>query len=147
MHNQIDHTLIDKGRHLKLLMSDLLESWLRYWPLSGGWKLRLSVSKWAAQKSDVERFNLKKLNGVKIKEQYQVKISNRFASLENLVNDDVDISRAWERITIWKLSNIESRLLWVETEETMVCWVLRIKRWQEAGWISVDSESKPNKWK
>jgi hypothetical protein len=31
------------------------------------------------------------------KEQYQVKISNKFAALENL-DDDVDINRAWETI-------------------------------------------------
>ena len=32
-----------------------------------------------------------------LKEQYQVQISNRFASLENL-DDDGDFSRAWEGI-------------------------------------------------
>jgi hypothetical protein len=30
---------------------------------------------------DIERFSLKKLNDVEVKEQYQVKISNRFAAL------------------------------------------------------------------
>jgi hypothetical protein len=43
----------------------------------------------------MERFNLKKLNDVEVKEQSQVKMSNILASLENL-DDDVDISRAWE---------------------------------------------------
>jgi hypothetical protein len=42
---------------------------------------RLSVSKRAAQKFYVERFNLKRLNGVKVTEQYQVKILIRFAAL------------------------------------------------------------------
>jgi hypothetical protein len=55
---------------------------------------RLSVSKQPAQKFDMERFNLKKLNDDDVKEQYQVKISNRFAGLENLDggggDDDVD---------------------------------------------------------
>jgi hypothetical protein len=41
----------------------------------------------------LEIFILKKLNVVEVKEQYQVKISNRFAPLENLY-DDV----AWESI-------------------------------------------------
>jgi hypothetical protein len=41
----------------------------------------------------MERFNLQNLNDVKIKEQYEVKISNRFAALKNLVHDDVDINR------------------------------------------------------
>jgi hypothetical protein len=46
------------------------------------------------------RFNLKKLNNVVVKEQYQVEISNRFTTLENFDDDDddVDISRAWESI-------------------------------------------------
>jgi len=48
----------------------------------------------------VERFNLRKQNDVEVKEQYQVKISNRFAALENLVDDAVDISRAWESIVV-----------------------------------------------
>jgi hypothetical protein len=45
----------------------------------------------------MERFNLKKLIDVAVKEQNQVKMSNRFAALENL-DDDVDINRAWESI-------------------------------------------------
>jgi hypothetical protein len=31
---------------------------------------------------------------VEVKEQYQVKISNRFAALENVNDDDMDISGA-----------------------------------------------------
>jgi hypothetical protein len=37
-------------------------------------RLRLSVSKLAAQKVEMEKFKLKKLNDVGDKEQYQVKI-------------------------------------------------------------------------
>jgi hypothetical protein len=33
-------------------------------------------------------FNLRKLNDVEVKEQYQVKISNKFAVLEDLNDDD-----------------------------------------------------------
>jgi hypothetical protein len=44
------------------------------------------------QRYDMKRINLKKLNKAENKEQYQVKISNRFAALENL-DDDVDINR------------------------------------------------------
>jgi hypothetical protein len=47
-------------------------------------KHRLSVSKQAASRFDMDRFNLRKQNNVHVKEQYQVKISNRFAALENL---------------------------------------------------------------
>ena len=58
-------------------------------------KLRegVAVSKQAAQKFDVERFNLRKLSELEVRKQYQIKISNRFAALENL-NDGEDIKRA-----------------------------------------------------
>jgi hypothetical protein len=46
---------------------------------------------------DIEKFNLKKLNMMEGKEQYQVKISNRFTALERLHND-MDINNAWETI-------------------------------------------------
>jgi hypothetical protein len=58
---------------------------------------RLAVSKQAAQKFGGERFNLRKLNELKVIKQYQMKISNRFAALENL-SDSKDISRAWQNI-------------------------------------------------
>jgi glycine betaine/choline ABC-type transport system substrate-binding protein len=45
---------------------------------------RLAVIKQAAQKFDAERFNLKKLSELEFRNQYQIKISNRFAALENL---------------------------------------------------------------
>jgi hypothetical protein len=43
----------------------------------------------------VERFNLRQLNELEVRKQYQNKISNRFAALENL-SDGEDINRAWE---------------------------------------------------
>jgi hypothetical protein len=45
----------------------------------------------------MESFNVKKLNEVGGKEQYQVKTSNRLTVLENL-DDDANINRAWETI-------------------------------------------------
>jgi hypothetical protein len=42
---------------------------------------RLAVSKEAAQKSDVETFNLRKQNELEVRKQYQIEISNRFAAL------------------------------------------------------------------
>jgi hypothetical protein len=59
---------------------------------------RLVVSKQEAQKLDVERFNIKKLSELEVRKWYQIKISNRFAALENL-NVSVDINMAWENIT------------------------------------------------
>jgi hypothetical protein len=60
------------------------------------WRVRerLLVGKRAAITFDVERFNLKKLSDVEDKEEYNVKISNRFVALENL--DDMDMNRFWE---------------------------------------------------
>jgi hypothetical protein len=62
---------------------------------------RLSVSKRAAQNFVVERFSLKKLHVVAVKEEYQIRISNNFAALENLY-DDVDIKRACKNIIFHK---------------------------------------------
>jgi hypothetical protein len=58
---------------------------------------RLAVRKQASQKSDGEKFNLRKLNDLEVKKQYQIEITNRFAALEN-VRDAEDINRAWESI-------------------------------------------------
>jgi hypothetical protein len=46
----------------------------------------------------VETFNLKKLNEVEGREQYNVETSNRFAALKNL-DSEANINRAWETIT------------------------------------------------
>jgi hypothetical protein len=53
--------------------------------------------KWVAQKFDIQRFDLRKLNNAEVKEQYQVKITNRFATSENC-DDNVDMNTAWENI-------------------------------------------------
>jgi hypothetical protein len=45
---------------------------------------RLSASKHAAEKFDVERFDLKKVYEVEVIESYETKISNKFAALVNL---------------------------------------------------------------
>jgi len=44
-----------------------------------------------------QRFNLRNLNEPEVKEQYQIEITNRFAALENL-KDDEDVNRTWENI-------------------------------------------------
>jgi len=58
---------------------------------------RLTVSKQAAQRFNGKRFNLRNLNELEVRKQYQTEITNRFAALENL-SDDEDINRAWENI-------------------------------------------------
>jgi len=57
----------------------------------------LAVNKQETQKFEVEGFNFRNLGEVEVRKQYQIKISNRFAALENL-NDSEDINRAWENI-------------------------------------------------
>jgi hypothetical protein len=57
----------------------------------------LTASKKAAQKFDVERFNLRKLSELEVRKQYQMKISKRNAALQNF-SDTKDINRAWENI-------------------------------------------------
>jgi hypothetical protein len=42
----------------------------------------LTGSNQAAQKLDGERFNLRKLNELEVRNQYQNEITNRFAALE-----------------------------------------------------------------
>jgi len=58
---------------------------------------RLAVGKQAAQKFDREIFNLRKLNELEVRKQYQIEITNRFAALENQ-KDDGDVNRTWENI-------------------------------------------------
>jgi hypothetical protein len=59
---------------------------------------KLSVSKREALKIDMERFTLRKLHSMEVKEECQVKISISFAASECLDDYYVDISRAWESI-------------------------------------------------
>ena len=42
-------------------------------------------------------FNLRKPNELEVIQEYQIKISNRFAVLDNLCGSE-DINRAWESI-------------------------------------------------
>jgi hypothetical protein len=58
---------------------------------------RLAGSKQETQKFDVVRFNLRNLSELEVRKQYQIKISNRFAALDNL-NDSEGINRTWENI-------------------------------------------------
>jgi hypothetical protein len=58
---------------------------------------RLAVSNQAAHELDVEIFNLRKLNELEVRKQYQIEIPNRLVALENL-SDSEDINRAWENM-------------------------------------------------
>jgi hypothetical protein len=77
-HNQIDHVLIDiehSGQQIVILTT------VWWWQILGE---RLAVSKETMHRVHMQRFNLKKLNGVEGKQQYRAEVPNRFAALENL---------------------------------------------------------------
>ena len=57
----------------------------------------LAVGKQAVQRFDRQIFNLRKLNYPEVREQYQIEITNSFAALENL-SDDEDVDRTWKNI-------------------------------------------------
>jgi hypothetical protein len=99
-HNQIDHVLIDKRRHSNILDVRSFRGADRdtdHYLVVAKLREGISVSKRARQNFDLERFDLKKLNDVQVKEKYQVEISNRFAALESL-DESFDIHNAWESI-------------------------------------------------
>ena len=54
----------------------------------------VAVGKIAAQKFDEERFNLRKSNELKVRKQYKIEVTNRYAALENL-SDSEDMNRVW----------------------------------------------------
>jgi len=101
-HNQIDQILIDGRWHSSILDvrsfrgADCDTDHCLVVPK---FRKRLAVSKQTAQKLDGERFrpNLRKLNELEGRKQYQFEISNSFVNLENL-SDGEDINRAWENI-------------------------------------------------
>ena len=74
---------------------------------------RLAVSKQEVQKLDGERFNLRKLKDLELKKQYQIEITNKFAALRN-ISDDENINRIWENIKenikTSQLLNVQERI-------------------------------------
>jgi hypothetical protein len=98
--NQIDHILIDRrwnSRILDVRSFGGADCDTHHYLVVAKVRERLAVSKQAAQQFDAERFNLRKLSELEVRKQYQLKISNRFATLENL-NISEYINRTWENI-------------------------------------------------
>ena len=94
-HNQVDHLLIERRWHSSIFYvrscrrADCdIDNRL----LVAKVKERRTISK-----REVEGFNLKKISELEFKKEYQIKISNRFAALENL-SDSEDFNKAWENI-------------------------------------------------
>jgi hypothetical protein len=67
---------------------------------------RIAVNKQRSDKFHMERFNLKKLNEVEVKEEYRVEVSNGFAALEDL-DTEVENNTAWEMI--WENIKISAK--------------------------------------
>jgi hypothetical protein len=80
-HNQTDHILIDMRLHYSILdirsfRGDDCDN--EHYSVVVKVRERLAVSKQAAQKFDVERFNLNKIRELEVMKQYLIKISNGF---------------------------------------------------------------------
>jgi len=57
----------------------------------------LAEGKQAVQRLERHRFNLSRLNELEVRKEYQIEITNRFAALENL-NEDEDVNKIWVNI-------------------------------------------------
>jgi hypothetical protein len=101
IHNQIDHTLVDRRRQSNVLDArsfKAAECDSDHYLVVAKVKERVAaVNKQRSHRFHMERFSLKKLNEVDGKEQYLVEVSNRFAALEHL-DTEVEINNAWEMI-------------------------------------------------
>ena len=83
-HNLIDHILIDRRWHSIILDVRSFrgaECDTDHYLMVAKVRERLAVRKQAALKSDRGRFNLRKLNDLEVRKQYQIEITNRFAAL------------------------------------------------------------------
>jgi hypothetical protein len=61
------------------------------------------LSKQETPNFDEERFDIRKVNELDVRKQYQIENTNMFAALETL-SDDEDINCAWENV----IENIKS---------------------------------------
>jgi hypothetical protein len=88
----IGHILIDRTRYSSVLDVRLFRAAdcdINHHLVVAKVRERLAFSKQTTHSVYMERFNLKKLNEVEVKEQYRFEISNKFAAFENL-NPEVD---------------------------------------------------------
>jgi hypothetical protein len=147
-HNQIDHLLIDRRWHSSILdMQSFREIYCdsNHNLVVAKVRKTLAVRKQAAQKFDGRRFNPRNLNDLEVRKQYQIDITNSFAALEN-VSEDENINRAWKSIKKIKTSATESLGMhemkqlnpWFD-EECLV--ILDQKKQAKMVWIQDPSQS------
>jgi len=99
-HNQIDHVFIGRRWHSSVLDVRSFKGAdcdTDHYLVIAKVRERLGEGKEAPQRFDRQRFNLRKLNEPEVREQYHIEITNRFAALEFL-NDDEDVNKTWENI-------------------------------------------------
>jgi len=99
-HNQIDHILIETRWHSIILDIQSFrgaECDTNHCLVVAKVRVRVAVSKQATKTFDGEKLNLRKLNELEVRKQYQIETTNRFAALGKL-SDDKDINRAWKNI-------------------------------------------------
>jgi len=99
-YNQIVHVLIDRRWYSIVLDVGSFrgaDCYTDHYLVIAKVRERLAVGKQAAQRFYRQRFNLRKPTELEVRKQYQIEITNRFAGLENL-NDDEDVNKTWENI-------------------------------------------------
>jgi hypothetical protein len=109
--NHIDHVLIDRRRHSIIL--DIrsfrgADCDSDHHLVVAKVRERLAVSKRAAKNTDMDKFNLNKLNEGEVKEQYHVTIRDKFSVLENL-KDNGDIIENIQFSTEESIGHCESK--------------------------------------
>ncbi|KAJ4430139.1 hypothetical protein ANN_22349 [Periplaneta americana] len=102
-HNQIDHILIDKRRHTSIVDNRTFRGAdcnSDHYLVIGELRERLSVAKRVEQQVNITKFNILKLKDEEANQNYQVEISNTFATLESSdkVEKELDVNSVWENI-------------------------------------------------
>jgi len=127
--NQTNHTFVDKRWNsivLDVRSSRVADCDTDHYLVVATVSERLVVGKQAAQNFDMDRFNLRMLNELKVRKKYRIKISNSFAALENL-SDREDMNRAWE--------NIKENIKTSAKESQGLHELKQLKPWFDEEWV------------